>query len=65
MIWTVGHGTIESEQLVAVLAGAGVRQLVDVRSFPGSRRNPQYGRDEMSRWVPEAGISYRWLRSLG
>lgn len=62
---TVGHGTLSAEALVALLAGAGVGGLVDVRSFPGSRRNPHFGRDEMERWVPAAGIAYTWMRELG
>jgi uncharacterized protein (DUF488 family) len=62
---TVGHGTLAAEELAELLDGAGIEQLVDVRSFPGSRRNPQFGRDEMERWVPEAGIDYRWMRDLG
>lgn len=64
-VWTVGHGTIGSEQLIGVLDDAGVQQIVDVRSYPGSRRNPQFGRDEMLRWVPGVGKSYQWMRSLG
>jgi uncharacterized protein (DUF488 family) len=65
MIWTVGHGTISADQLIDVLDGGGVQQIVDVRSFPGSRHNPQFGQDEMTRWVPAAGRSYRWMRRLG
>lgn len=62
---TVGHGTLAAEDLADVLRGAGVEVLVDVRAFPGSRRHPQFGRDEMARWVPEAGVAYRWARDLG
>jgi uncharacterized protein (DUF488 family) len=62
---TVGHGTLSAEALVALLAGAGIGGLVDVRSFPGSRRNPHFGREAMERWVPAAGIAYTWLRDLG
>lgn len=39
--------------------------VVDVRSVPGSRRFPQFGRAEMQAWLPEAGIGYRWERRLG
>ena len=62
---TVGHGTLSGEALVTLLAGTGVGHLVDVRSFPGSRRNPQFGREAMERWVPAAGIGYTWMRELG
>jgi uncharacterized protein (DUF488 family) len=62
---TVGHGTLSAEALLALLAEAGIGGLVDVRSFPGSRRNPHFGREAMERWVPAAGIAYTWLRDLG
>jgi uncharacterized protein (DUF488 family) len=62
---TVGHGTLGAAELAALLTGAGVELLVDVRSYPGSRRNPQLGREAMEGWVPEAGIAYRGERRLG
>ncbi len=62
---TVGHGTLPADELVDLVRGAGVEMLVDVRSYPGSRRNPQYGRDRMEEWVPESGVDYRWERRLG
>ena len=64
-ISTFGHGTLPAERLSSLVAGSGVRQVIDVRSFPGSRRNPHVARQEMERWLPEAGISYTWVRSLG
>ncbi|HVM41211.1 MAG TPA: DUF488 domain-containing protein [Acidimicrobiia bacterium] len=64
-ILTIGHGTLAADDLAALLGGAGVEVLVDVRSFPGSRRNPQFGREAMEEWVPAAGIEYRWERGLG
>ncbi|HEY8524933.1 MAG TPA: DUF488 domain-containing protein [Acidimicrobiales bacterium] len=65
MLLTVGHGTLTAEAFAELLTGAGVELLVDVRSYPGSRRHPQFGRDEMARWLPEAGVAYRWERRLG
>ena len=62
---TVGHGTADQGELTALLQGVGVRRLVDVRTAPGSRRNPQFRREEMAGWLPEAGIGYRWERDLG
>jgi len=64
-VYTIGHGTLSADELVTLLSDQGVDRLVDIRSFPGSRHNPQFGREEMERWVPEAGIDYRWLRGLG
>src|SRR5216684_2201282 len=46
-----------------VRTGPGV--LIDVRTAPGSRRHPHVARAELERWLPEAGISYRWDRRLG
>lgn len=65
IVYTIGHGTLSAEDFAGLLSGQGITRLVDIRSFPGSRHNPQFGREEMGRWVPEAGIDYRWLKGLG
>jgi uncharacterized protein (DUF488 family) len=65
MLLTYGHGTDSAERTVAILAGAGVASLVDVRTAPGSRRNPQFARVAMADWLPAAGIAYRWEKRLG
>jgi uncharacterized protein (DUF488 family) len=62
---TVGHGTLTALAFADLVRAAAVGAIVDVRSFPGSRRHPQFGRSEMQRWLPEAGIEYRWERALG
>jgi len=62
---TVGHGTLTDGAFATLLDGADVGRVVDVRSFPGSRHNPQFGRGELERWVPGAGIDYVWMRELG
>jgi uncharacterized protein (DUF488 family) len=62
---TVGHGTLGSEELAELLASAGVQLVVDIRSAPGSRRHPHFGREQMERWLPAAGIDYRWEKDLG
>jgi uncharacterized protein (DUF488 family) len=65
MLVTFGHGTASAERMTELLRGAGVMALVDVRTAPGSRRHPQVARAELERWLPEAGISYRWEKRLG
>lgn len=65
MLVTVGHGTLDAGDFLGLLAGAGVTELVDVRSYPGSRRVPQFGRDTLRDWVPAGGVAYRWEPALG
>ncbi|WP_225753606.1 DUF488 family protein [Actinotalea sp. Marseille-Q4924] len=62
---TFGHGTADEGLISRVLTDAGVQTLVDVRRFPGSRRHPHVARDELARWLPEAGVAYRWEPRLG
>jgi uncharacterized protein (DUF488 family) len=64
-LYTVGHGTLPAEVFASLLDGAHLTCVADVRSFPGSRHNPHFGREEMERWVPEMGIGYVWIRALG
>ena len=64
-LYTVGHGTLSAEAFASLLDGAHVGRVVDIRSFPGSRHNPQFGREEMERWAPIAELGYVWMRDLG
>jgi uncharacterized protein (DUF488 family) len=64
-LFTAGHGTLTSQQLADLLHAARVERVVDVRSHPGSRRNPQFSREELGRWLPETGIKYEWAPDLG
>ena len=61
----MGHGTADRTQLAELLRGAEVGLVVDVRRFPGSRRNPDMSRDALGEWLPAAGIGYRWEERLG
>ena len=62
---TVGHGTLAQEAFAALLRGAGVTTLVDVRRFPGSRRHPHFGSEAMARWLPDEGCEYLSEPRLG
>ena len=64
-VYTVGHSTRSSEELLALLRDAGVELLADVRAFPSSRRHPQFNRDALAAWLGAAGIAYRHMPSLG
>jgi uncharacterized protein (DUF488 family) len=65
MLLTYGHGTESSERTVATLRAARVSSLVDIRTAPGSRRNPQFARAALEEWLPAADIGYRWEKRLG
>jgi uncharacterized protein (DUF488 family) len=62
---TFGHGTLPQDDMAGLLQGAGIRRLVDVRRFPGSRRHPHVARDQLEQWLPAAGVAYRWEPRLG
>jgi uncharacterized protein (DUF488 family) len=65
MLLTYGHGTETAERTAAILHAADVSSLVDIRTAPGSRRNPQFVRAAMEEWLPAEGIAYRWEKRLG
>jgi uncharacterized protein (DUF488 family) len=62
---TIGHGTRSAEELVATLAEGGARTLVDVRRYPGSRRNPQFNQRELADELAAVGIRYVHAVALG
>ncbi|MDQ6702845.1 MAG: DUF488 domain-containing protein, partial [Pseudomonadota bacterium] len=64
-IFTIGHSTHAIAELVALLRQVGVDLLVDVRSIPRSRTNPQFNADALPDALVDAGISYRHLPALG
>lgn len=64
-VFTVGHGARPLEELVGLLQAAGVRTLVDVRRYPGSRRNPQFGQAPLREALAAAGVEYRHEVDLG
>jgi len=64
-ISTIGHGTRELDEVVAMLTDARIDTLVDVRQFPGSRRNPQFTAAPFATALVDAGIAYVHLAGLG
>jgi uncharacterized protein (DUF488 family) len=64
-VWTVGHSTRSGEEFGQILTAHGIQVLVDVRSFPGSRRYPQFNRATLSESLAKLGIEYRHAPELG
>ena len=64
-LWTIGHSTRTIEEFVEVLREADVTRIADVRFFPGSRRHPQFGGEQLAQSLAAVGIDYQHLRALG
>jgi uncharacterized protein (DUF488 family) len=64
-VFTIGHGTRPLEELIGTLTEAGVQALVDVRRYPGSRRNPQFNQARVAEALAASGIAYRHAVELG
>jgi len=64
-IWTVGHSTRPIGEFVELLEAHGIRQLVDVRTVPRSRHNPQFNQDCLPDSLQSAGICYVHMPGLG
>jgi uncharacterized protein (DUF488 family) len=64
-VLTVGHSTRPIEDFIALLKAHGVERIVDVRTVPKSRRNPQYHIDRLPGSLAQAGIGYTHVPALG
>lgn len=64
-LYTIGHSTHPFDRFVALLTQHGIKVLVDIRRFPGSRKFPQFNQNNLVLALPKAGIEYRWLAGLG
>jgi uncharacterized protein (DUF488 family) len=62
---TIGHSTRPLDELVALLRENGVARLLDVRTVPRSRHNPQYDTGSLQQTLPTAGIAYAHRPELG
>jgi uncharacterized protein (DUF488 family) len=64
-VLTIGHSTRSIESFIEMLRAHGVKRLVDVRTIPRSRTNPQFNREGLARSLAEAGIGYTHVGELG
>lgn len=65
LILTIGHSTRTIEAFLDLLQAHNVNELVDVRSIPRSRHNPQFNRDILPESLLRAGITYTHTKELG
>jgi uncharacterized protein (DUF488 family) len=64
-VWTVGHSTRSADEFREILLAHQIHVLVDVRSFPGSRRYPHFNKAELSHQLDSIGLVYLHLPALG
>jgi len=64
-IFTIGHSVRPIEEFVDLLRGHGVEQVVDIRTIPKSRRNPQFNSDALAASLRAGGIGYAHIKELG
>jgi len=64
-VWTIGHSTRSIEEFIAILKSFAIEALVDVRSFPGSRRYPHFNKEHLRESLSSEGIEYLHWPELG
>ena len=64
-LYTIGHSDRSFEAFLALLRAHGIAQVVDVRTIPKSRHNPQFVREALAPALRARKINYRWLPALG
>jgi uncharacterized protein (DUF488 family) len=64
-VWTVGHSTQSAEAFGELLVSHRIKTLVDVRSFPGSRRYPQFNKENLNQFLKSVGVGYVHAPLLG
>ena len=64
-LFTVGHSTRSVEEFIALLEAHGIEEVVDVRTVPRSRRNPQFNRETLPLSLQAAEIGYEHVAALG
>lgn len=65
ILWTVGHSTRPIEEFIALLKAHEIQLLVDVRTIPRSRHNPQFNTDALAKSLKKAGLAYEHMPQLG
>src|SRR5450756_2920073 len=65
LIMTIGHSTHPLEEFIRLLQVHGATCVVDVRTVPRSRHNPQFNQDSLPQSLQQAGLGYVHTPGLG
>jgi len=64
-IYTIGHSTHPLDEFPSMLKSFGTELVIDIRRFPGSRKFPQFNKENLENALPENNIQYTHLNELG
>lgn len=64
-LWTIGHSTRPIDELITLLKEHRIQQLVDVRTIPRSRHNPQFNMESLAKSLKKAKVIYVHMPQLG
>ena len=64
-IWTIGHSTRPLEEFIAMLHSFKIELIADIRSYPGSRKFPQFNKEALEVSLPQNNIQYVHIKELG
>lgn len=64
-LWTIGHSTRTLEEVVHLLKSFNIELLMDVRHYPGSRKFPQFNKENLRITMPENDVEYEHMVELG
>ena len=65
VVWTVGHSTHSLEDFGQLLQSHGIQKVIDIRTIPRSRHNPQFNRETLPASLTAFGIGYVHMAGLG
>ena len=65
IIYTIGHSTHSIDEFIKMLQSFEIKHLVDIRSFPGSKKFPHFNKESLEASLNENGINYTHIKELG
>jgi len=65
IVWTIGHSTRTFEEFIEMLRSFQIEMVADIRSYPGSRKFPQFNKESLQTTLPQNKIEYIHLKNLG
>ena len=65
VIYTIGHSTHSAEEFIALLKAYEIKALIDIRTIPKSRHNPQFNKEVLARVLRRRQVSYTHIKNLG